>query len=391
MEYRYTALGRDGLETQGSLHADSRESLEKLLRQRQQTLLKARPVKTRGSSHKQITLLLGELAPLLSRGLPLERALLILGEDATDPQLIALAGELRNGIKKGLPLSQAMQQSGRFDPLILALTQVGEASGSLARVMSILADYYGTQSSFRRELIATLAYPVILAVVSIASVIGLMAYVVPVFQDMLADVPAQQLPLGTRIVFQLSDLLQNYGLALGLLLVLGGTGIYLLLQRHSPSRRWWQGQLITLPLIGPLRGEIEGFKIAKSLGIMLQSGVQLTRAMELCRPLLGNEIRRDGLEECIKALRKGRPVPEAFQHIPGLPTQLHRFIVLGNETGSLGEHLEKIADLIYTRSRNRLKSLVALLDPLIILVMGSLIGFMVISILLAVFNLSDVG
>jgi type II secretory pathway component PulF len=218
-----------------------------------------------------------------------------------------------------------------------------------------------------------------------------MGYVVPVFQDMLADVPSDKLPLGTRIVFVASDFIQNYGIWLGLLLLLGGIAIQQVLTRSPDVRRAWQAWMIDAPLLGPVRGEIEAFKIAKALGIMLQSGVQLSRAMELCRNLFANEVRREGLENCINALRKGRPVPDAFRQIPGLPVQLHRFITLGNETGALGESLEKVAEMLYAKSRSRLKSLISMLDPLIILVMGGLIGFMVISILLAVFNLSDVS
>ncbi|GBG02258.1 type II secretion system protein GspF [Azospira sp. I13] len=390
MEFEYTALGRDGFEIKGNEQADSREALEQALRQRQLTLIKAKALKARGSSLKLTTTLLSEVAPLLSRGLPLERALKILGEDTPDKDIAALSEQLRGGIKKGQALSQVMQQSGRFDHLVIALIKVGEASGSLAQVMEILARYYSEQSQFRRELVSTLAYPAILAFVSISSIIGLIAYVVPVFQDMLADVPAAKLPMGTRIVFALSTFLHQYGLIALVIGVSATVGIVQLVKRREELRRRWLAWLMVAPFVGQLSGELEGFKIAKSLGIMLQSGVQLSRAMELCRSLFRNELRRDGLESCIAALRKGRPVPEAFQQIPGLPVQLHRFVNLGNETGALGESLEKASEMLYIKSRSRLKSLVSMLDPIIILVMGSLIGFMVISILLAVFNLSDV-
>jgi general secretion pathway protein F len=390
VEFEYTALGRDGFEIKGNEQADSREALEQALRQRQLTLIKAKALKARGSSLKLTTTLLSEVAPLLSRGLPLERALKILGEDTPDKDIAALSEQLRGGIKKGQALSQVMQQSGRFDHLVIALIKVGEASGSLAQVMEILARYYSEQSQFRRELVSTLAYPAILAFVSISSIIGLIAYVVPVFQDMLADVPAAKLPMGTRIVFALSTFLHQYGLIALVVGVSATVGIVQLVKRREELRRRWLAWLMVAPFVGQLSGELEGFKIAKSLGIMLQSGVQLSRAMELCRSLFRNELRRDGLENCIAALRKGRPVPEAFQQIPGMPVQLHRFVNLGNETGALGESLEKASEMLYIKSRSRLKSLVAMLDPIIILVMGSLIGFMVISILLAVFNLSDV-
>jgi type II secretory pathway component PulF len=112
--------------------------------------------------------------------------------------------------------------------------------------------------------------------------------------------------------------------------------------------------------------------------------------VEIARPLLTNRLQREGLESCLLALRKGEPLPQAVARIPALPAQFHRYVKLGNETGNLGTSLSRVADSLQSEFRSRLKSLVAILDPLIIILMGGAVGFMVISILLAVFNLAEV-
>ena len=122
----------------------------------------------------------------------------------------------------------------------------------------------------------------------------------------------------------------------------------------------------------------------------MERGVPLVQAAEIAQPLLSNRIQREGFTACTAALRKGESIPQAIARIPGLPIQFHRYVKLGNETGTLGQNLGKAADLLLGDFKNRLKSLIAILDPLIIITMGGVVAFMVISILLAVFSLSDV-
>jgi type II secretory pathway component PulF len=114
------------------------------------------------------------------------------------------------------------------------------------------------------------------------------------------------------------------------------------------------------------------------------------QSVELARPLLTNRIQREGLDECLNALRKGEPVPRAIERIPALPVQFHRYTKLGNETGNLGANLSRVADMLQADFRNRLRTVIAVVDPLIIVCMGGVVGFMVISLLLAVLSLADV-
>ena len=389
-EYQYSALSRQGVEVSGSEQADSVEALTRQLKKQQITLLHARERKARKIPFAVIQAFLAELSPLASNGIPIDRALQIVGEDSGDPKIGELAAQLRKGIKRGESLSQALSQSGRFDSLLVALVRVGETSGELPRVLAIMETHYQEARQTRRDLVAALSYPAILALVSLLSIIGLALFVVPVFRDIFDEKAQQALPLGTKILFAGSEYLIRYGAALTLVLAGLGSGLSLLVQRHDGANRLWHHFLLNAPLIGRIRGLFEAFKLSKALSIMMERGVPLVQAAEIAHPLLANRIQREGFAACVQALRKGEPIPQAIARIPGLPVQFHRYIKLGNETGNLGPNLGKAADLLRDDFKSRLKSLIAVLDPLIIITMGGLVAFMVISILLAVFSLSDV-
>jgi general secretion pathway protein F len=389
-EYQYSALSRQGVEISGSEQADSVEALTRQLKKQQVTLLSSRERKISKIPFAIIQAFLAELSPLANNGIPIDRALQIVGEDSSDPKIGELAAQLRKGIKRGESLSQALNQSGRFDTLLIALVKVGETSGELPQVLAILEAYYQEARQIRRDLVATLTYPAILALVSLLSIIGLALFVVPVFRDIFDEKAQQALPLGTKILFAGSEFLIRYGAALALALVVLGAGCALLVQRHDDVNRLWHRFLLNAPLIGRIRGLFEGFKLSKALAIMMERGVPLVQAVELAQPLLVNRIQREGFAACAQALRKGEPIPQAVARIPGLPVLFHRYIKLGNETGTLGQNLGKAADLLREEFRSRLRSLIAILDPLIIVVMGGMVAFMVISILLAVFSLSDI-
>ena len=389
-EYEYRAIGRNGIEIAGHEQADSIEALTLALRKQQLTLLRAKSQKISAISQSVVLPFLSELSPLINSGIPLDRALQIITEDCRDAKVSGLAGQLRNSIKRGESLSGALVQLGRFDPLLVALVQVGEASGKLQEVLGILERYYQDAQKIRRDLVASLTYPAILALVALLSMIGLSLYVVPVFKDIFADDTAHVLPLGTRILFAISDFFIAYGWAAVFILAVIGGGVVMAILRNDAANRKWHAMQLRLPLWGELQARFAAFKLAKALSIMLTGGLPLPRSLEIARPLLTNRLQREGLEDCLSGLRKGEPIPHAINRIPALPVQFSRYIKLGNETGNLGTNLSKVADILQEDFHNRLKSMVAILNPLIIVSMGGVVGFMVISILLAVFSLSDV-
>jgi type II secretory pathway component PulF len=389
-DFDYTALSRDGTEVKGSEAAETIDALARQLKRKQLTLLSARAKKVRGVPLAILQSFVAELAPLVGGGIPLERALGIVAEDSREPRVAEFADGLRKTIKRGESFSQALAASGRIDSLMVALVRVGETSGELPQVLAILENHYQESRQVRRDLLASLTYPAILAVVALASIIGIALYVVPVFRDIFDDKAQATLPLGTKILFAASDFLIHWGWLVALVVIAATAAAIVAVRRNDDANRTWHTFTLKAPWLGDLRSKFDAFKLAKALSIMLTRGVPLSQAADIVRPLLDNRLQAEGFDDCAQALRKGEPIPQAFARVPGLPVQFHRYLKLGNETGALGEQLGRAADILREDFRNRLKALVAILDPVIIVTMGGVVAFMVISILLAVFNLSDV-
>jgi general secretion pathway protein F len=389
-DFDYTALSRDGVEVKGSEVADSVEALARQLKRKQLTLLAAKAKKVKRIPLAVLQSFVAELAPLVGGGIPLDRALGIVAEDSRDPRVAELTVGLRKSIKRGESFSHALAGSGQIDSLMVALVRVGETSGELPQVLAILESHYQESRRVRSDLVASLTYPAILAVVALASIVGIALYVVPVFRDIFDEKAQATLPLGTKILFAASDFLIHWGWLVALVVAAVAAAAVVAVRENDDANHVWHAFTLKAPWLGELRSKFDAFKLAKALSIMLSRGVPLSQATEIVRPLLDNRLQAEGFDACAQALRKGEPIPQAFARVPGLPVQFHRYLKLGNETGALGEQLGRAADILREDFRNRLKALVAVLDPLIIVTMGGIVAFMVISILLAVFSLSDI-
>lgn len=388
--YEYTAIGRDGAQSQGREEAGSENELEQLLRRRQMVLVTAKPLRDSGLPLSVVTDLVAELARLLGSGILLERALEIIAEDSHEQRLAEIAGRVRQSIQRGQALSSALHAAGRFDPLLLALVRAGEASGQLPRIMSLLEGHYAARTALQRDLLAALSYPFILIIVSLASLVGMAIYVVPSFRDMFADDSAK-LPMATQLVFSASEIAVAYGGYALVLVVLGVIGVGWLYRNRPEFAWWWHAFILRSPVVGPLLARLEAANVFNILGITLDSGVQLVKAMELASQAMRNRVQRAGMDEAIRRLRKGVSLPVALEAVPELPRLAQRFARIGNETGKLPELVARAAAIMQGEAQARIKGLVAAAGPLVIVVMGSVIGFIVISMLLAVFTLSDIG
>jgi general secretion pathway protein F len=388
--YQYTAINRDGNTISGTETIASQADLEVSLRKRRLLLVKAKETKEKRIGLSVTTGLVTEMSRLLVSGIAMDRMLQIVAEDTTDPEIAGLAGSLRQSIKQGQTLSRALELAGRFDPLLPALVRVGEASGKLPEILVYLENHYQTGKSFRSELMATLAYPLAIAILSALSLVGLAIYVIPTFRDIFAGQEAK-LPLGTRFIFGASEWL----LANGLFLLLAGVGtlmVFGFIYRSSETlRRGVHFLMLRTPIIGYMVANAEAAKLLSVLGLMLQSGVPLITGMELAQATLTNLVQRASMAVVIQQLRKGVPIPEALDaNMRFLPKVASRFIRLGNDTGRLPESCSRAADLIQKDLTQRIKAVVSIIDPIIIVCMGGIVGFIVSSMLLAVFGMSDV-
>ena len=389
-EFHYTALSKNGAEVSGQEFADSIEALKGNLKKRRLILVKAKPRRAARVAQDTVAKLIAELADLTESDVVLERALQVLSEDQRDPAVAGLSNTLREELKGGSSLSQAFAKFGRVDPLIAPMLQAGEATGQLAAMLRRLSDQFEQSSDLRREIRANLAYPSILLVVSLLSLIGLALYVVPVFRELFEDNLAD-LPLGTRIVFAVSDWLVAhgalaFGISAGLLLVL------MFAFRHlAPLRDFAHRSAFSLPLFGEVAALRQSASVTGVLGVLLNSGVPLVQAMQIAGDTATNRHMRNLMVRAHTQIRQGTPFASAMNQVDVLPTVTLRLMGIGDQSGRLGPACSKASQLLEKTLRSRLKTLVALVEPVTILTMGGIVGFVVVSMLLAVFGLTDLA
>ena len=386
--FEYTAIKRDGSEVTATEVADTEQSLQEKLKRRRLIVVKTSEVKLKKIPEKISSQLMFELNNLLDSGIVLEKALQIVGEDNPEKVLSELSLALRESIKSGRTLAESMSQIGQFDRLLIPMINAGESSGKLNEILEKMSLYYEKKSALRGDIMAALAYPLVLVFVSIFSILGLVIYVIPTFKEIFND-NMGALPLGTRIIFASTDWLHAYGL-ISLIILLIITGLIIAAFKFSPSLRLvWDRLSLSIPVAGDLIAKNSSITLFGTLSILLKSGVPLVKALELVQHVIGNSAQRAGVIEGIKLIKQGKQMPEVLKLIPQIPAIGHRLVKVGNESGKLGESMDKAANLLEQQLSKELKGLVSMLEPVIIMFMGGTVGFIVVSMLLAVFSLTD--
>lgn len=330
-----------------------------------------------------------ELHTLISAGLPLDRSLDIMSSLTEDRKMREVVQDILNRLRGGSSLAEALSSHNHIFPtLFINMVKAGEAGGFLETVFARLVQYLQNIKAIKENLISVLIYPFILTAVSAISITILVAFVIPRFSRIFADL-GQAIPWPTQIVLTASRYFQEYwwmGLAVVLILYCAFKA-YL----QGEERRWrWDRFKLSWPAIGSLIKKIEVARFSRTLGTLLQSGVPILSALSLVREISQNKAMVRAIDHVYGRLREGKGMAKALREVAVFPPLAVHMIEVGEETGKLEEMLNKIASNFEESIQNTTKRLVSLLEPLIILIMGLIIGFIVISMLLAVFSLQEI-
>jgi len=339
-------------------------------------------------NQEQLTALTRELATLLRAGMPLERGLAILGSLSEGERMGELLDDVRRRIKGGETLAAALEaQEGVFSRLYINLVRAGEAGGALEGVLERLAEHLERSKEMREALTSALIYPMILVFVALLSIFVLLAYVIPQFSELFEGAGAA-LPLATRITIAAGDGLKNYGWAGGLAIVL----CWWLLQRRMATpegRLRWHRRFLRLPLVGDIITKVEVARFARTLGTLLHNGVPLLKAMAIVKDTIGNQAIADNLERVAASLKEGQRLADPLAELAGFPPFAVQMIRVGEESGRLEEMLMQVANLFDQQTQTGLKRSLALLEPVLILVLGLIIAGVVMSILVAILGINQ--
>jgi len=342
----------------------------------------------RGLSQREVGDLTQQLATLLAAGLPLDRSLGILTELAENDRIRELIEQVRNHVREGGSLSEALEQRhGVFSRFYVNMVRAGEIGGSLDQTLSRMAEYLERAKELKDGVISALIYPALLVVLAIASLILLMVYVIPQFTPMFEDFGGE-LPLLTRIVIAVGDVLQNFWWAL-----IGGFFVVVVWfrtqMRRPASRRRWDGRFLATRWMGDVIAKIETARLTRTTGTLLVNGVPLLSALSIAKNVMSNTVLAEDVGEAAKQVKTGSPLARALaanDHFPRLALQM---VNVGEETGKLDEMLLKVADTYDREVKVTIDRLMALLVPALTLGLAVVIGLIVMSVLMAILSINE--
>ena len=329
------------------------------------------------------------MATLFNSGLEIDRVLQIIIPLTRKARMRAVVEDLLARMQEGSTLSNALGRHPKvFGNLYASMVHAGEASGALGPILQRLADFMEVAHATRSQVISQLVYPTILTVAGGAAVMVLLIFVIPRFTEIFSDL-GQALPLSTQILLAFSGFfLKAWWALLGG--IIGAWVIFRRVIKRTEGRRLWDRFKLRLPIVGELIKKIDVGRFTRTLGTLLTSGVPILEAMSIVEETMTNQVLADLVGDLTEAVRAGRPLAlplRASANFPPLATQM---IAIGEESGRLEEMLLQVADIFDADVQTTVRRLTALVEPVIILVMGVVVGFIVLSILMAIFSITAV-
>jgi general secretion pathway protein F len=399
--FRYRAISASGELLQGQLEAASLEEAIGKLQDQGHTLLEAQPAEAgaggpglaawwrRGPfTGDQLAQFTHQLAILLGAGQPLDRALGIVLELPEGERARQLIERVRERVRGGGTLSQALEEEhGVFPRLYTSLVRAGEAGGALEGTLRRLAEYLERSQQLRGSIINALIYPAFLLVGVLGSLVLLLAYVVPQFVPIFADMQVP-IPWITQAVLSLGNALQAWGWLFGLLLV-GGVAVWRARLRQAPARLAWDAQLLRLRVVGPLLLKVQTARIARTLGTLLSNGVPLLSALTIARQVTGNRALEQALTQAAEQVKGGAGLSVALAQAQQFPRLALQMVQVGEEAGELDTMLLKVADTFELESKRSIDRLLAALVPSLTIVMTVLVAIIMAAILLPLLSLTS--
>ena len=329
-----------------------------------------------------------QLAGLVGAGLPLERALNTLSQEAETPRQRDLVSALREEVNAGATFAKALAQHPReFSAIYLAVIAAGEQSGHLGMVLESLAEDLQTQQALRNKLLAATLYPAIVSVVALLIVFFLLTYVVPQVAQVFSS-NQQALPWLTTFMLGLSALVQALWLWV-LLLVAVGIWVLRLALRQSDFRQRFDAAWLKLPLIGRLSRGYNAARFASTLAMLAAAGVPILKALQAASDTLSNAAMRKDAQEALAMVREGAPLASALAQHERFPRLLVMFARLGEQTGTLPIMLQRTAQQLGEEVQRRAMQLATILEPLLIVVMGAVVMLIVLAVMLPIIQLNQ--
>ena len=403
--YAFEAVDAEGATRKGVLEADTARSARSMLRAQALVPLAVEPVGAGQGAGEEaprsralfagrifrgtaLAVWTRQLSGLVSAGLPLERALTALTEEAEDERQRHLLAGLRSEVNAGSSFAKALARHPReFTPIYTAVIGAGEQSGHLGLVLDRLAEDLETQQELKSKLIGAALYPAIVSLVAIVIVMFLVGYVVPQVANVFAGTK-RALPILTVVMLAISDVVRHHGWWIALLLLAGGVGLKLSLRAEAVRQRF-DAMVLRLPLIGRLAAGYNAARFTSTLAMLAAAGVPILRALQAAAETLNNRAMRADALDALVAVREGAPLASAIAQKKRFPGLVSMFARLGEQTGELPTMLQRAARQIGSEVQRRAMALATILEPLLIVAMGMIVMLIVLAVLMPIIQLNQ--
>ncbi len=399
--FEYSALDARGREARGVIEADTERHARSLLRERGFAPLAVEAIRTPGGksrlgerfarprlARRELTLVTRQFATLVRAGLTIEQCFNVLIEQSDSARARSLLAAVRGRILEGQSLSSALAEfPAAFPQIYRAMIEAGEQSGRLSDVLERLADFTENRESLRDKLTLAFIYPALVTVIAFLVIALLLVYVVPQVTRVFANL-GQALPLATRILIAVSDFARASG-AFWLVVAAGALVAFRLALRNPLLRHRWDAWLLRLPVAGRLIRGVNAARFADTLGILTASGVPLLPSLQSSAAVLTNLPMRAAVDEAVRRVREGGALAPALGAARLFPPLVIHLIASGEATGRLDTMLARAAEAQSRELENWVRGLTALLEPLLIVAMGAVVLFVVVAILLPIFEMNQ--
>lgn len=404
--YSYQALDLKGKKVKGVLEGDSERQVRTQLRGRDLKPLDVKSVRAKTTqqssssstfniggprmSRRELSIFTRQLASLVQSGLPLDEVLAAAAKQSRKASLKAIVLQIRSRVVEGLSLAQAFGESPRiFDNLYRAMIRAGESSGYLGPVLEQLADYTERSQETAHKLKSAMIYPIVMICFSMIIVSVMMVKVVPQLVGLFEN-NGKELPFVTRLLIGSSDFLVNYGALLIVVLIAAIVGARASLKEESRRLRW-HAFLLRMPLFGGLMLQSESARYASTLGLLSKSGVPLLDALKIASQVLNNLVLREASKKIAVMVQEGSSLSKALDHVDVFPPLLVQMVASGEANGKLPEQLDYAARNQQRELEHSVNAGMSLMEPMMILLMAGMIGFIVMAILLPIFEMNDLA
>jgi general secretion pathway protein F len=395
----FRAIAPDGKVRTGNLTAETDKLVARELRRQgltpvyvgleQKKNLVLKLPGTGGGRRRDVLFFTQELSTLLTSGVPVDRALSITSELTERAAFRAVVSDILRVLKGGKSLAESLAtHPDYFSDLYINMVRAGEASGSLATVFERLSEFEKSRDELRNYIISSMIYPALLACVGLGSILILMNFVVPRFASVFADSHAK-IPLPTQIMLETSKFVQAWWWV-GLLAVIALLGLFKTFTNSAPGRMKWDKLRLRIPLLGDALLKAETSRLARAMSTLIANSVPLVQALGISAGILNNKHLARSLGDVAQGVKRGDGLAGPMRKVGVFPPLVAHLLTVGEETGKLDQMFARMADIYENETRSAVRRFTSLFEPLVILVMGIMVGALILSLLMAITGINDV-